>query len=66
MLSIENSGDDAVPQPHVRRFHEAAGSTDKRYEVMKGANHYYSGQPEQCVTCVELIFGWLEERALVD
>lgn len=66
LLAIENSGDDAVPQPHVRRFYEAAGSTDKRFEVMQGANHYYSGQPEHCAACVAMVFSWLEERALVD
>lgn len=66
LLCIENSGDDAVPQPHVRRFHDAAGSRDKRFEVMQGANHYYSGQPEHCAACVATIFAWLEERSLVD
>lgn len=66
LLAIENSADEAVPQPHVRRFFEAAASKDKEFVLMKGANHYYSGQPEQCAAAVETIFAWLEARSLID
>ena len=46
LLAIENSADDAVPQPHARIIHDAAASRDKSFHVIKGATHYYQGQPE--------------------
>jgi len=35
-----------VPQPHARIIHDAAASKDKTMRVIKGATHYYQGQPE--------------------
>ena len=46
LLAIENSADDAVPQPHARMIHDAAASKDKTFHLIKGATHYYAGQPE--------------------
>src|SRR3546814_5959878 len=46
LLAIENTADDAVPQPHARRIFDAASSPDKTFKIMKGATHYYAGQPE--------------------
>jgi hypothetical protein len=65
LLAIENSADDAVPQPHVRIIHDAAASRDKSFRVVKGATHYYQGQPELLKQAVELCVGWLRERSLI-
>jgi pimeloyl-ACP methyl ester carboxylesterase len=65
LLAIENSADDAVPQPHVRIIHDAAASRDKTFRVVKGATHYYQGQPELLKQAVELCVGWLRERSLI-
>ncbi len=65
LLAIENSADDAVPQPHVRTIHDAAASRDKTFRVVKGATHYYQGQPELLEQAVELCAGWLRERNLI-
>jgi len=63
LLAIENSADDAVPQPHVRLIHDAAASRDKTFRVIEGATHYYQGQPEHLAQAVELCAGWLRECA---
>lgn len=65
LLVIENSADDAVPQPHPRMLFEAAASDDKAFHVIQGATHYYAGQPELMAQAVGLIRGWLAERKLL-
>ena len=66
LLVIENSADDAVPQPHSRLVFAAATAVDKRFEIIKGATHYYAGQPELLDQSTGLIRSWLAERGLID
>ena len=66
LLAIENSADDAVPQPHVRIIHDAAASQDKSFHLIKGATHYYQGQPELLKQAVELCVGWMARQNLLD
>jgi pimeloyl-ACP methyl ester carboxylesterase len=66
LLAIENSADDAVPQPHTRRIYEAAASRDKQFHVIHGATHYYVGQPELMAQAIDLTLAWLRERRLLD
>ena len=66
LLAIENSADDAVPQPHARIIHDAAASGDKTFRVIKGATHYYQGQPELLKQAVETCLGWMEKQRLLD
>jgi alpha-beta hydrolase superfamily lysophospholipase len=66
LLAIENTADDAVPQPHTRTIYDAAGSKDKTYKAIKGATHYYSGQPELLQQAVDLCTTWMRERKLLD
>ena len=66
LLAIENSADDAVPQPHARIIHDAAASRDKTFRVIKGATHYYQGQPELLKQAVELCVGWMDKQKLLD
>ncbi len=66
LLAIENSADDAVPQPHARIIHDAAASRDKTFQVIKGATHYYQGQPEQLKQAVDLCVGWMDKQKLLD
>lgn len=65
LLVIENSADDAVPQPHTRLFHDAVASVDKHYTLIKGANHYYAGQPDELAEAVALTMDWMAARNLV-
>jgi alpha/beta superfamily hydrolase len=66
LLAIENSADDAVPQPHVSAIHDAAASRDKTFRVIKGATHYYQGQPELLKQAVELCVAWMGKQNLLD
>jgi pimeloyl-ACP methyl ester carboxylesterase len=66
LLCIENSADDAVPQPHARIIHDAAASKDKTFRVIKGATHYYQGQPELLKEAVDTCLGWMQKQRLID
>jgi len=66
MLVIENSADDAVPQPHPRLLFEAAASSDKEFHVIQGATHYYAGQPELLRHATALTRQWLITRDLLE
>ena len=66
LLVIENSADDAVPQTHPTMLFEAAASPDKTFRVIKGATHYYAGQPELLQEATVLIRSWLVERRLLE
>jgi pimeloyl-ACP methyl ester carboxylesterase len=65
LLVIENGADDAVPQTHPKLIFDAAGSTDKRFAVIKGATHYYAGQPQLLEESTTLIRTWLLDRWLL-
>lgn len=66
LLAIENSADDAVPQPHTRAFLDAAGSDDKEMAVIAGADHYYANQPEEMDQAVGVVIDWLRGRGLLE
>ncbi len=66
MLAIENSADDAVPQPDTRTIYEAAASRDKTMRVIAGATHYYQGQPEKLKEAVDLCLEWMGRQELLD
>lgn len=66
LLVIENSADDAVPATHPRMLFDAAGSQDKAFHVIKGATHYYAGQPELLREATELTRNWLVQRGLLE
>lgn len=59
LLAIENTADDAVPQPHVKMMFDAAGSANKRFEKIEGATHYYAGQPDLLEQVTTLTYHWL-------
>jgi dienelactone hydrolase len=64
-LAIENSADDAVPQPHTGAIFQAAASADKTFHVIKGGTHYYAGQPNELAEAVDLQRNWLADRGLL-
>ena len=66
LLVIENTADDAVPQPHTHMLYAAAGSSDKTMHVIKGATHYYAGQPEHLAQATGFIREWLIKRDLLE
>lgn len=66
VLAIENSADDAVPQPHTHKFLEVVGSRDKQFALIRGANHYYADQPSKLEEVINLTTDWLRERRLLE
>jgi dienelactone hydrolase len=66
LLAIENTADDAVPQSHVGRLYRAAASADKTFTAIRGATHYYVGQPELLGQAVDVTLRWMAERGLGD
>lgn len=62
MLAIEHSADDAVPQPDVGLMYRACASDQKEMHCIKGANHYFKGQPEHLAESVSLITGWAQRH----
>lgn len=66
LLAIENTADDAVPQPHAQIIYDSAASRDKTMKSIKGATHYYQGQPELLQQAVDLCTGWMGSRNLLD
>jgi alpha-beta hydrolase superfamily lysophospholipase len=65
VLQIENSADDAVPATHNATVREALGTPDASYHLVKGATHYYVGQPDHLAECLETIEQWSRERSLL-
>lgn len=66
LLAIENTADDAVPQPHTQKIYDAARSKDKTYKSIKGATHYYAGQPNHLQEALDTCVNWMRERKLLD
>lgn len=66
LLAIENTADDAVPQTHARRIFDAAASSDKQFRIIKGATHYYAGQPDHLQEVTAMTHAWLAERDLIE
>jgi pimeloyl-ACP methyl ester carboxylesterase len=66
LLTIENSADEACPASDPRQIHEAAASRDKTFKLLKGAAHYYQGQPELLELAVRTTLDWMRDRGFVD
>ncbi|HAD84837.1 MAG TPA: alpha/beta hydrolase [Brevundimonas sp.] len=60
MLVIENSADDACTPSHAARLMEAAVNAPQTHAVIKGANHYYSGQPDQAAEGAAVFVEWMK------
>ena len=65
-LAIENTADDGAPAAHMHEVYGACASADKHYVTVKGANHYYAGQPELLDEASGATLAFLRERGLVD
>jgi pimeloyl-ACP methyl ester carboxylesterase len=65
VLQIENEADDAVPATHNPAIHKALATPDKEMITIKGATHYYVGQPEQLAQCINAVRDWASRKQLV-
>ena len=66
LLILENSADEACPAPDPGRIYAACGSKDKTMHVIRGATHYYQGQPQQMQEALDLTTSWLDARRFLD
>jgi pimeloyl-ACP methyl ester carboxylesterase len=65
-LAIENSADDGAPAQHMKEVAAACRSSDKEYHLIRGANHYYAGQPELLGEACNITREFLAKRGLCD
>lgn len=65
VLQIENTADEAVPATHNPTIRDALATPDKEYVQLKGATHYYLGQPELLAQCIESVIDWSKRKGLL-
>ena len=65
LMVMENSADEACPAADLPEIFAAAGSADKTMHVIKGARHYYQGQPELLAQATQLTLDWMRSRKLL-
>jgi pimeloyl-ACP methyl ester carboxylesterase len=66
LLVVQNSADEAAPASDSVAIHQATRSADKTFHVIKGATHYYQGQPELLRQATTYLLEWLGQRGLLD
>lgn len=64
-LVIGNTADDACTPSHTTRLFDAVGHNNKEMHEIKGATHYYFGQPEQLKEAIQLCGDWLARKELL-
>ena len=62
MLVIENSADDACTPSHAARLMQAARGCTIDHHLVKGANHYYFGQPDLAQEAANRVKNWIERQ----
>ncbi|MCU0447614.1 MAG: lysophospholipase [Microscillaceae bacterium] len=65
-LVIGNSADDACTPSHTHRLYEGIGHSNKALFEIKGANHYYLGQPPQLAEALTVCINWLATQGFID
>ncbi|MFD2498307.1 hypothetical protein ACFSTI_04815 [Rhizorhabdus histidinilytica] len=66
VLQIENTADEAVPSTHNPAIRDALATPDKEYVSLKGATHYYLGQPELLARCIDTVIDWSRRKGLLE
>jgi len=64
-LVIDNSADDACTPSHADRIYAGIGHDDKERYTIKGATHYYIGQPDKMAEAVGLTIDWLGRKGML-
>lgn len=63
---LENSADDGCTPSDTDNLYNALASSDKERTEIKGANHYYFGQPEHLADAVARTSAWLHKKGFAD
>jgi alpha-beta hydrolase superfamily lysophospholipase len=66
VLVIGNTADNACTPSHTYRLFESVGHQDKELHEIKGATHYYAGQPRQCAEAIDVCTQWLARKGISD
>lgn len=66
VLQVENTADDAVPATHNPAIRDALATPDREYVQIKGATHYYLGQPEQLRACLDTVLDWSHRHRFLE
>lgn len=64
LLVMENTADEACPASDPPGVFQAAASADKSYVAIKGATHFYQGQPALLRQAADAMLDWLAARGL--
>jgi alpha-beta hydrolase superfamily lysophospholipase len=65
VLVIQNSADDGCAPSHAARLFAGVQHDDKEFHEVKGATHYYIGQPDKMAEAVAIVKNWLERKGLL-
>jgi pimeloyl-ACP methyl ester carboxylesterase len=61
VLVVGNTADDACTPSHTDALFDAVAHEHKAKVEIKGANHYYMGQPELAAEATGVVLDWLRE-----
>ena len=59
---IWNTADDGITPSHTKKLYEAVTHENKELHWIKGANHYYFGQPEKSDKSADICLDWLDRK----
>ena len=65
VLIVGNTADDACTPSHTQALFDGIKHDNKEMHEIKGATHYYLGQPELAAQSAELACSWLEKQGLL-
>ncbi len=65
VLVINNTADDACTPSHSQRLFDGVAHNNKSLQHIKGATHYYQGQPELAAQAVSVVRDWLIQQDLI-
>lgn len=65
VLVVGNGADEICTPSHTQRLFDAIAHADKERHEIKGATHYYLGQPEQLQQAVALCVSWLQRQGFI-
>jgi len=65
-LVVGNGADSACTPSHTHRLYEAIPHADKEIFEIDGASHYYMGQRDELLQCIEIYSRWLRAHDLDD
>ena len=64
LLMIQGTADQGVFNSDVQRVYDAATMPDRQIQWLKGANHFFVGQPQLASEMYGRVADWLEEREM--